>query len=329
MASMAGAKRKDVARLKRIYSRQREARWGADYLPSIFATPAEAPSVSRPSILTPAKLGRDFHALSIPERTFALLALYCPSVVDIHEQKMLHTNPAPHPTFGFPGGTGQCYQELPGLIAVADKLGLLGELPKLHITDPKDHTVRTLVVPYIGDFLLYFRAFASSEVYCVNWSVKDKLDAFKRPTIGNKANCEQPKDVEHILIRHQLEEAYYKAGNIRTIQVAAEQIPKALQANLEMCFVNHRRKIPLSEIEQDLIISRFRAAIAQGIPPSEILKIDVAAGRISVANGISLFFKSIWERKLRVDMFHDIFIDYPVLPEKEDVLDRYAGWFAK
>lgn len=326
---MTNGSRKDVARLKRMIARQRVGQWGADYQPSILATPAEAPSMSRPSILTPIKLGRDFHVLSIPERTFALLALYCPRVIDIHEQKMLHSNPVQHPTYGFPGITGQRYQELPGLIAVADRLGLLGALPKLNITDPKDHTIRTVVVPFIGDFLLFLRASASSEVYCVNWSVKDKLDAFKRPTIGNKANCDQPKDVERILIRHQLEEAYYASGNIRTIQVAAEQIPKALRDNLEVCFGHHRRKIPLPEIEQDRIISRFRAAITQGISPSEILTIEVAAGRVSVADGTSLFFKSIWERKLRVDMFRDIFIDYPVLSETEDVLDRFAAWFAK
>lgn len=326
---MVNTKQKDLARLRRILSRQREACWGADYVPSILATPAEAPSLSRPSILTPAKLGREFHVLSIPERTCALLALYCPMLVDLHEQKMLHPNPSPHPLFGFPGGAAQCNQDMPGLIRVAESMGVLGFLPKLCITDTKDGSVRTVVLPYIGDFLLYLQPSSTSEVYCVNWSVKDKLEAFKRPTIGVKAMSERPSDIERVLIRHQLEQAYYSTGDIRTVQIAAEEIPKAVRANLEMCFGWHRRQIPISRAEQGQIIARLQAAVEQGVPPSEVLTWFIASRRISVADAIALFYKSIWERKLRVDMFREIFIDYPVLPESRDVLDHFAAWFSR
>ncbi|KOP61401.1 hypothetical protein OX90_00905 [Pseudomonas coronafaciens pv. porri] len=50
------------------------------------------------------KLGRTIHLMSIPERVFAQLALFNPAVFDLHEQKMLHIDPAVHPLFGHPLG---------------------------------------------------------------------------------------------------------------------------------------------------------------------------------------------------------------------------------
>lgn len=72
-----------LARVRRILQRQSKPAWGKAYVPSIRATPAEAPRCSRPTILRPAKLGlRDMHLLSNPEAAAAILALYHPSVWD-------------------------------------------------------------------------------------------------------------------------------------------------------------------------------------------------------------------------------------------------------
>ncbi|PPS23817.1 hypothetical protein BVY11_28955, partial [Pseudomonas amygdali pv. morsprunorum] len=88
--------------LQRIWTRQAGFRWGDKYVPSTLAVPGEAPKISRACRMNSRKLGRTIHLMSIPERVFAQLALFNPAVFDLHEQKMLHIDPAVHPLFGHP-----------------------------------------------------------------------------------------------------------------------------------------------------------------------------------------------------------------------------------
>ena len=82
-------------RLMRILERQENSKWGPDYSAAIPVNRDESSPISRPSVLYSPKLGRDLHLHSIPERMAALVALYNPAVIDIHEQHMLRCRPGP------------------------------------------------------------------------------------------------------------------------------------------------------------------------------------------------------------------------------------------
>lgn len=168
-------------RLKTIIKRQSVSRFGAEYIPSILATPQEAPSISRASILNSLKLGREVHVLSGPERDAGILALHHPNLIEIHEQKMLSTTPRQHPLVGLPGVFGIDLPPIRGVIDVAERLGCLHLLPRVKIENTDDSGDPKIVVfPYVGDLLLFMRNVDGTH-YCVNWSIKDTVAAFKRP----------------------------------------------------------------------------------------------------------------------------------------------------
>jgi hypothetical protein len=40
-----------------------------------------------------------------------------------------------------------------------------------------------------------------------------------------------------------------------------------------------------------------------------------------------VFYRAIWEEKLKVDLFSPILIDRPLLPETDNVLEFFSDWF--
>ncbi len=136
------------ARLRLIQKRQLRDAWGKDYQAAIWATPAEAPSISTPTILHPAKLGgRPMHTLSRPETWTALLALYHPGVWDIHEQRILYPGPRPHFLDGHRLTVGQAFRHLRGTLTVAEEMGCLSKtcslktMSRIHLS--QHNVVRT------------------------------------------------------------------------------------------------------------------------------------------------------------------------------------------
>lgn len=92
-------------RLRTMYKRQKSPPWDRTYLASIFATPEEAPDISRASILTPEMLGRLFHCLSEPEKYFAILGFYSQKFAGAQEQRMMPAFPIPNPLSTMAGVT--------------------------------------------------------------------------------------------------------------------------------------------------------------------------------------------------------------------------------
>lgn len=316
------------AKLKRIYQRQSNPNWDCSYIPSILATPQEAPSISRAFILTPSKLsGRETHLLSTGERNAALLGLYHPDVVGLQEQRMLSPDPTVHPLWAMPGSDRTKLSALKGVIDVAERLGYLSFLPRLRVKHPQnpDETL-TVVFPWIGDLLWAIKD-ADGKIFCVNWSVKDKASDFTKPTFTRIKRQNSPTEPQKILARHEIERAYYDDARIRTCHVASEQIDQHVTANLRHLFLYHRRALDLSFEQEAEIFDKFVSAFEVGIPPSEVISDFVMRGRYSADSCKTVLYRGIWERRLRVDLFRPILINCPLKPETVDVISHYQDWF--
>ena len=318
------------ARLKTIYGRQDSPSWDSDYLPSILATPQEAPSISRAFIMTPSKFGgREVHLLSTPERNAALLGLYHPNIVGIQEQRMLSPEPCQHPLWTFPGIDKTSLTAFKGTIDVAERLECLDLLPRLKIENPSDPSEpRTIIFPWIGD-LLWLLQPKADEVYCVNWSIKSKDGDFKRPALSSTKNAVSAKKSRAILGRHEIEKIYYEDAYIRTVQVADEAIDHHVSANLRQLFLHHRRNLHLTDEQREEILGKFCAALETELPPSEVIMLFAEKGKYTVDQCRSLLYQAIWNRELRINLFQPVLINRPLKAESRDVLDVYADWFRK
>lgn len=315
----------NASRLKTIYLRQESPSWEGDYVPAIQATPQEAPSISRAYILTPEKLGgREVHLLSTPERSAALLGLYHPNVVGLQEQRMLSPESSPHPLWTFPGIDRTNLPPFKGLIDVAERLGYLDLLNRLNIKNKDEFGgFISVVFPWIGDLLWAVRT-SFGDVFNVNWTVKSTYSDFKRPSAKKAGNARQ---LRKILARHEIEKAYYEDAEIRTIQVADEAIDQHVSWNLRQLFLHHRRQLGLTAEQREEILCKFRAALEAGVSPIEVILQFSERGTFTVNQCRSLFYQAIWNRELRIDLFHPILINLPQRQETRDVIDVYADWF--
>lgn len=325
---MASRKTPSVARLKAILQRQMEAGWDSKYVPSILATVAEAPSISRASILTPGKLGgREVHFLSPAERALGILGFYHPDTIGLQEQRMLDPAPSRHPLWDFPGITNADLPCLKGLVDVAERLDYTDILPTIEVPeDDNPSQTYTVNFPYIGDQLWAIKG-GPRGAYCVDWNIKDTYRAFKLPP--PKANGKPRRQLESrtAMARHEIQLAYYRDAGIRSIQVAGEALDFHVAANLRQLFLHHRRHVDLPSDLRDEILHKFRAALATGVPPLEIIMFYSASAFCTIHQCRDLFYQFIWGRELRLDLFQPVLIDRPMRPEERDVIDVYSDWF--
>jgi hypothetical protein len=325
---MASKKGISAVRLMTIYRRQSNPSWDDSYKPSILATPQEAPSKSRAYILTPQKLNcRETHLLSTPERNAALLGLYHPRVIGLQEQRMLSPEPALHPLWTMPGVDRTSLPSFKGVIDVAERLGFLDILPRVKVPHPKNIGSQMIMVfPWCGD-LLWAIKHDTGSIYCVNWTIKEERAHFKRPSIPRDGKPQRQEVTRDVIARHEVEMSYYEEANIRTIQVANEDIDNHVAANLHQLFLHHRRDLGLTVNQREEILHRFQVAFEAGIPPVDVILSFAERGRFSVEQCRSYLFQAIWFRQLRVDLFKPILINRPLHPESKDVIEVYANWF--
>ncbi len=318
----------NAARLRTIYQRQHEAPWDETYAASIRATPQEAPSISHALTITPGKLqGREVHLLSNPELSAALLALYHPWVVGLQEQRALFPEASPHPLWTFPGADRSVLPSLKGIIDVADRLGYLDALTYINVDKDREEGESVRVVfPWVGDFLLAIQPPDAHEIFAVNWPVKSAYADFKRP-FGNSRHGDRAK--RRVLARHEIEKVYYEDAAIRTIQVADEAIDDNVVANLRQLFLHHRRPADVSEEQRNELLHKFQTALEVGIPPADVIMDFAERGTFTIHQTRTTFYQAIWNRELRVDLFHPILINLPQRAETHDVIDVYADWFRR
>jgi hypothetical protein len=240
---------------------------------------------------------------------------------------MLSPEPRQHPLWSFPGIDRTELPPLKGIIDVADRLGYLSVLPKLKI-ESHDPVIppRTVIFPYIGDLLWAVQP-SKGTVYCVNWSIKDAYEDFKRPISSPLGKSLSQKQSQTILARHEIEKTYYLDGDIRTLQVANEVIDPHVTANLRQLFLHHRQPPNLTAEQREEILNKFHSAFECGIPPAEVIIQFIERGRFSLDQCRTLLWQAVWNRELRVDLFRPILINLPLRHEERDVVDVYADWF--
>lgn len=312
-----------LARVRRILQRQSQPAWGKTYIPSIHATPAEAPRCSRPTILRPAKLGlRDMHLLSNPEAAAAILALYHPIVWDIHEQHMLSTEPTLHPLANHPTSVGHRLPRIEGTIAVAERIGMLPRHGKVY-SDELEQWVPDI---YVGDLLLY--CIDSAGPYCVNWTIKATEEDFHRtgPRLHGKLRRTASESAR---FRHELEMIYFSDAGVRTQRIAGDKIDPTLRLNLEHLFRHHAKRVDLIDTVRDEILKAFEASIGESTSTFTLIREQAKHHQVSIESVRTLLYQGIWNRRLRVELFTPFVVDKPLRAEKRDPLEVYADWFAR
>lgn len=317
-----------LANLREIIKRQDPPQWGAAYDPAIRATREEAPSRSRASKIWSEKLGRYCHALSSVEQKAILLALFNPALFELQEQRILSTEPRPHPLASHPWVVGESLPELRGTIEVCDRLGMLQRHQWIYVNHPSKEERVPIPIPFVGDLLLFLTD--ARGPYCVNWTVKHSEEGFEQPLFLNRPVKNPGKAIQSTGERHAIEECYYLDAAIQTIRVVNRQIPDEFAFNLMTLFLlQHRAKdIPLAIYQE--ACDRLQACLHTGQPPLELSLSLIHRYNLSPDLAKALLFRAIWRRDVRPELFDEaIFIDRPLKPEKRDPLKVFAAWFAR
>ncbi|MFJ3149607.1 PDDEXK family nuclease [Pseudomonas hunanensis] len=314
---------KEKDRFDVIMKRQAGFQWGDFYVPSSLAVPREAPRGSRASRLYSHKLIRTVHALSAPERVFTQLALHHPNLFELHEQKMLWPVDAPHPLQGHPQTKGQFLPPLRGTVSIAAEIGFKHHA--IIVTDEWGERIRQ-PYPYLGDLLLYLEN-DQGRAYAINWTVKDTRQAFaERRARSPKTPVQRKKDREHAQLRGRLERLYYASAGIQTIEVAKDEIPAAVEANLDLLFNMHGLPVSLDQT----LLEDFACAVQEAVragDPLNYLAICYSRRWGNSSHFIAKIYQDIWERRIVVDFNKPILIDHPLNTDGPDLLDQFNYLF--
>lgn len=311
---------------QRIVGRQFKVRWGGEYDPSIRATPKEAPGISTASRLKSYEMNRQIHLLSRNELRAAMIVLHNPAVWFVREQQMLYWDDHEHFLHGHPRSGVEHWPHMRGTWHVARDLGVQKSHPVTSVYS-EQHGCRVRVpFPYIGDLLIFLQDDAGP--YAVNLTVKDKLEDFQRPfnLLGAKSLAEQSA---RAIARHNIERLAYASAGIRTEQIAGQLIPSRLFNNLRFL---HNQNWRIRNYNSDQVAIGLKIAEEGPKKDHSPLQIGRAIDRelgLTPGSGCVIVWHGIWTRRIRVDLYDTILIDRPLKPERRDVLDDYAHWFAR
>lgn len=309
-------------RFELILERQKGFNWKGEYVPAIMAVPREAPRSSRPSRLNSRLLGRTIHTLSRPERVFTQLALYHPALFDLHEQKMLWPVQHSHPLFGHPLMHGSFPHPVRGTTDIAEEIGLKHFMVEVKLDNGE---WKRMPYPYVGDLLLYLHG--ATGPYALNWTVKDRQEAFGERHSGQvKTPMQRKKDRTKAELRATLEEKYYASAGIRTVQVSLDMLEPMLVQNLGLLFPMHGIALRLNSSLLEDFTCALKEAVDEGVPPA-LLAIEYAAHWGARDQFICKIYQEIWNRNLPVGLLEPILIDHPLQKNGPDVLSVYSSLF--
>lgn len=322
---MGKATKPSAARLRQILKRQDPPAWGKDYIPAILATREEAPPGSRPCQIWSPKLGRTIHTLSSVETDIALIALYHPRLVNLHEQRMLACLPSMHPLHGHPRTQGLTYPVARGTVAVAAAINALEyhAIIKVPATDsPNDFF--DVPFPYVGDFLLFLEDHQG--LFCVNWTVKASADQFSNP-FDEKIRRNEGKARAKVEARHAIEKILYADFEIPTHPLTSESYNHDVVKNLAQIYGWQIRPISVHPDLISNVVDRFNAGLAIQARPIDVITTLSCETDLSPSAIKTIFYQAVWNRQLRPDLFQPLLMDQPLLPETCDVLEIYQSWF--
>ena len=318
-------RRMTMSRLMEVERRQNPPAWGALYDPAIRATVSEAPSRSRPTLIWSDRLGRYVHTLSTAERDVAAVILYCDRLFELQEQRVLPVLPGKHPLATHPIAVGMTLPPMMGTLEVADALGCLSQHPKI-VVKTTDGEQR-LPTPWIGDFLLFLVDVDGP--YCVNLNVKDTHRAFDAPTVGATIKTNKERRARKAANRNLVEEAVYESTGIPTRRVAGEDVCPTIAENLLSLIRWSKRPCSMESDTVEKLIEAVHNGIETQRPALDVILEFVSKTRVTFDEAKTAFHRAIWRRRIRVDLTEPLFLDWHLQPEKQDILDVFAHWFAR
>ncbi len=282
--------------------------------------------MSRPTTIHFYLHNRKLHLMSQPEVWFALLALYHPRLIDLHEQKMLHPLEAPHPLDGFPGYEDLSWPYVRGTLDVAQRQGWLNKHPRIFIPNPAATKKALVAFPYQGDLLLIFELTEPPYLTAVNWSIKKDESDFEEPNSTDHAQMEKWRAKLHR--RNSGEETYYQDVDIPTCRLGQNELSADVIGNLRVMYPSVCETSLFSQDAQSSIRGLFELALHDGVPPCEVVVKLSVDYKYSVSDIHAEFHRLIWRRQLRVDLLSPVVMDAPMRKEHVDLLDVYKEWYA-
>jgi hypothetical protein len=316
-----------AARLAEILRRQQTPSFGPTYEPSIRACREEAPSGSRFAEVWSCLLGRSVHTLSGPERAFLSVLLYCEfGLFELQEQRMLPYAPAAHPLEGHPQAAGLDLKRFRGTLKVADELHHLAFHP--FVTLNKNGAISEGPGCWIGDYLAFFTD--GQGAFCLNFNIKETRAEFTVPSYGVTVKTRLRQATARNTARHEVEKQLYADIGIRTIEVATEEIPEILAANLLELLRWQKHRHVLTPQQVQTVLNALNEGLDRGASPLEVM------GAVELDQGIDMYdqkivlMQGIFDREVRLDLFEShIFIDKPMTPEQQDVKEVFGHWFRR
>lgn len=325
---MAQSRHLSLARLTEIMRRQNPPRWGSDYDPAIRATREEAPARSRPAQIWNTKLNRYCHALSSVEQKALLFAMFNPALFELQEQRMLATGPAPHPLAGHPLASGMALPPFRGTINVCERLDAINHHHWIYIDNPDGTDQLPVPFPFIGDFLLFLQD--GEGPYCINWTIKDRIDGFSERFSSEKPSRSPVKDRAAAEMRHAIEELLHLDVGIPTIRIVDKDLPTLLIQNIRSLFLIMQRSTALDHDIYRELCERLQASVRTQQLPLDILTSMVHRYDLPFELLRSGFGRALWQRDVRAELMEEaIFLDVPLKPERRDPLQERADWFRR
>lgn len=315
--------------LERWLQRQLTPQWGASYQPAIRAVRGEAPKSSSAYLVTWKKMGRDLHGLSTTEYFALLLALFCPWLLDILEQRVLWPWATPHPLEGSPYYSGAvALPGMPGILAVAKAIGQVDQLVK--VTTPAARTksgkASTMPMPMLSDHLLFLAD--KSGPYCVNWTIKLDRRSFEIPSFGSIRYKKSAAGIYREAFRHTTERENYVAAGIRTQQICADDFNTEVFNNLQWIYSAGEPELKQTAALNDLE-GRLLYGLDARIPPLASFEAVMHRYGCKFEYCTAVARAMIWTRRLQVDLYSAVLWDRPLKPMTRDVLEHYASWFRR
>lgn len=317
-----------LKRLFEILRRQDPPRLGSGYDPSIRAVREEAPPRSRFFQIWSEFLQRYVHALSSIEADVVILALFHAALIDLHEQRMLATEPRPHPLAGHSLAVGMALPPLRGTIDVCDRLDMIDRHLWTQIEHPNGTGKVSVPAPFIGDFLLFL--VDQTGPYCVNWTIKGTSAEFHQRLPGNKPSRNPEAEAIAVRSRHAIEALYYEDAGIPTVQIVERDIPKQLIENLRSLLLLQHHAAGVDPVVYAEICDRLKGSIQTGQKPLDVLLSVMHRHDLSLGMAKASFCRALWRRDVRVELMDEvIFLDRPLKQERRDPLQVFSAWFAR
>ncbi|NUT74136.1 hypothetical protein HNO86_03660 [Pseudomonas sp. C1C7] len=236
---------------------------------------------------------------------------------------MLSPYGAGSPLRGHPLGKGTFPAPVRGTVDIAKEIGFKHHM---FVFESPDGKRQTMPFPYQGDLLLYMKGHDGIP-YAVNWTVKDREQAFwERRSSKPKTPVQRKKDLDHAELRAELERAYYASAGIRTVQVSLDKVESAVIANLNMLFVVHG--VPLTHDQS--LLEDFSAEVSEAVQagtPVAYVAIQYGERWGGRDQFIARIYQDIWNRKLILNFFSPILIDHPFDTEGGDLFSVYGSLF--